>query len=77
MAAALGEARGADTGLAVLDGLRDTDIADYQPYWAVRGHLLANAGRATEALVAYHRAIHLSDDVAVRGFLLAKAASVT
>jgi predicted RNA polymerase sigma factor len=77
MAAALGEARGPDIGLTVLNGLHDTDIADYQPYWAVRGHLLAHAGRASEARVAYSRAIHLSDDVAVRTFLLAQAASVS
>lgn len=77
MAAALGEARGPDIGLTVLDGLNDADIADYQPYWAVRGHLLAHAGRAPEARVAYERAIHLSDEVAVRRFLLARAASVS
>jgi RNA polymerase sigma-70 factor (ECF subfamily) len=61
----------------VLNGLHDTDIADYQPYWAVRAHLLAHAGRAPEARVAYDRAIHLSDDSAERSFLLAQAATLS
>lgn len=76
MAAALGEARGPDVGLTVLDGLREGDLVDYQPYWAVRAHLLAGAGRAPEARAAYERAIGLSEDDAVREFLLAKAALV-
>ena len=77
MAAALGEARGVDIGLTVLDGLAGAAVAQYQPYWAVRGHLLAGAGRATEARSAYKRAIGLSEDDAVRSFLLSKAASVS
>jgi RNA polymerase sigma-70 factor, ECF subfamily len=77
MAAALGEAHGPDIGLTVLNSLSDGDIVDYQPYWAVRGHLLARAGRAPEARVAYNRAIHLSEEVAVRSFLLAQAALVS
>ena len=70
---AIDEACGPDIGLTVLNGLNDADIADCQPYWAVRGHLLAHAGRAPEARVAYTRAIHLSDDVAVRSFLVEQA----
>lgn len=77
MAAALGEARGADVGLTVLDGLDAEDIKQYQPYWAVRGHLLTGAGRLKEASAAYERAIGLSDDDAVQRFLLAKAASLS
>ncbi len=73
MAAALGEAHAPDVGLTVLGGLSDADVASYQPYWAVRAHLLANAGRGEEARVAYDRAIRLSDEAAVQEFLLAKA----
>lgn len=77
MAAALGEAHGPDVGLTVLGGLSEADIGHYQPYWAVRGHLLAHAGRAPEARFAYGRAIELSDDVAVQAFLRARAASLS
>ena len=73
-AAALGEARDAEAGLAALDAIPPDDIATYQPYWALRGHLLTATGRATEAVDAYDRAIGLSEDPAVRAFLLARRA---
>jgi predicted RNA polymerase sigma factor len=76
MAAALGEAHGPDIGLTVIAGLENADVADYQPFWAVRAHLLSRAGRVTDARLAYDHAIRLSDDVAVREFLLAKKAAV-
>lgn len=76
MAAALGEARSADAGLTVLDGLAVTDVATYQPYWAVRAHLLVRAGRAREARESYECAIGLSEDDAVRRFLLSKVAAI-
>lgn len=77
MAAALGEAHGPDSGLTVLDSLRTSDVVTYQPYWAVRAHLLAHAGRAADARLAYDRAIGLSDDIAVRTFLLTQAAALS
>ena len=40
-----------------------------QPYWAVRAHLLAQAGRAAEARLAYDQAIALATDPAVKRFL--------
>jgi RNA polymerase sigma-70 factor (ECF subfamily) len=73
MAAALGAARGPDVGLTVLDGMNAADIGSDQPYWAVRGHLLARSGRTLEARRAYERAVDLSDDVAVKTYLLAQA----
>ena len=73
-AAALGEVRDAEAGLAALDAIPPDDIATYQPYWALRGHLLTATGRATEAGDAYDRAIGLSEDPAVRAFLLARRA---
>jgi RNA polymerase sigma-70 factor, ECF subfamily len=67
-------AEGADpqAGLAALDALAEQS-ASYQPYWAVRGHVLALLGRGVEAATAYRRAAGLSEDPAVRAFLLATA----
>jgi predicted RNA polymerase sigma factor len=68
-AAAVAEANGADAGLAALDAIEPTTVAGYQPYWAVRAHLLQRLGKTQEALVAFDRAISLSEDPAVRQFL--------
>ena len=51
-------------------------MATYQPYWALRGHLLATLARAGEARDSYARAIGLSEDPAVREFLRARAEAV-
>ena len=45
-------------------------VTSYQPYWAVRAHLLSELQRTREAKDAYDRAIGLSEDDAVRMFLL-------
>jgi RNA polymerase sigma-70 factor, ECF subfamily len=74
-AAALGEARGPAAGLAALDALPGPRAATYQPYWATRAHLLARAGRPAEAALAYERAAGLSEDPAVRAWLLARRAT--
>jgi RNA polymerase sigma-70 factor (ECF subfamily) len=47
----------------------ERSLAEYQPYWAARAHLLALCGRHGEALHAYGRAIGLERDPAVRSFL--------
>ena len=73
-AAALGEARDAEAGLAALDAIPPDEVATYQPYWALRGHVLTALGRAAEAGEAYNRAIGLSEDPAVRAFLLGRRA---
>ena len=73
-AAALGEARDAEAGLAALDAIPPDEVATYQPYWALRGHVLTALGRAAEAGEAYDRAIGLSEDPAVRAFLLGRRA---
>jgi RNA polymerase sigma-70 factor (ECF subfamily) len=52
------------------------DVATYQPYWALHGHLLAALGRAPEARDSYAQAIGLSEDPAARAFLRARAAAV-
>jgi len=71
-AAAIAEANGAAAGLAVLDAIAGEDVSGYQPYWAVRAHLLQRLGKKTEASEAYDRAIGLAEDPAVREFLLQK-----
>ena len=71
-AAALAEARSAEIGLAALDTpgmIAASEVDDYQPYWALRAHLLKSIGRSADAQAAYARAIGLSEDAAVRDFL--------
>jgi len=61
---------GAEAALEEIEGLdSDKRIADYQPYWAARAHLLAKAGRRDDADRAYACAIALENDPAVREFL--------
>ena len=50
----------------------DARLADYQPYWAALGALLARAGKARDADAAYARAIGLETDSALRLFLQQK-----
>ncbi len=69
-AAAVAEAKGAEAGLAALDGIDRDDTSAYQPYWAVRAHLLQRLGKTPDALDAFDRAIGLTEDPAVRQFLL-------
>jgi RNA polymerase sigma-70 factor (ECF subfamily) len=69
-AAAVAEAKGAEAGLAALDGIDPGDVSAYQPYWAVRAHLLQRLGKTSEASDAFDRAIGLAEDPAVRQFLL-------
>jgi predicted RNA polymerase sigma factor len=69
-AAAVGEANGPESGLVVLDGIDPDAVSGYQPYWAVRAHLLQRLGKTAEALDAFDRAIGLAEDPAVRQFLL-------
>jgi predicted RNA polymerase sigma factor len=71
-AAAMAEARGPADGLAMLDTLDPALTATYQPYWAVRAHLVRGLGREAEAREAYDRAIGLAEDPATRSFLLGR-----
>ena len=67
--AAIAEAAGPADGLAALETVAADAVDRYQPYWAVRAHLLGGLGRRDEARRAYERAIWLSDDPAVRAYL--------
>ena len=71
-AAALAEAHGPAEGLATLDRIERAAVTTYQPYWAVRAHLVRSLGREAEAREAYDRAIGLAEDPATRQFLLAR-----
>jgi RNA polymerase sigma-70 factor (ECF subfamily) len=73
-AAAVGEAHGPEAGLTVLDGIHLDAVSNYQPYWAVRAHLLQRLGKKSEAVEAFDRAIGLAEDPAVRQFLLERRA---
>lgn len=63
---------GIEQGLALLNDLPQERLADHQPYWAARAHLLTLRGQTGEAKAAYERAIGLSEDPAVRAYLLAQ-----
>jgi len=71
-AAAVAEANGPEAGLAVLESIDPEAVSHYQPYWAVRAHLLQRLGKTRGASDAYDRAIGLAEDPAVRRFLLEK-----
>ncbi len=76
-AVALAETEGPDAALALLDTLSpDKRMADYQPYWAARGHLLARLGRKSEAHEALTLAIGLATDNAVRHYLQERVAKL-
>ncbi len=76
-AAAVAQAQDAATGLTLLDGIPTEATMNYQPYWALRGHLSQRLGQSSEAIAAYRRAVGLTEDTAVRAFLLAQLAALT
>jgi RNA polymerase sigma-70 factor (ECF subfamily) len=73
-AVALAQVGQPTAGLAALEEIPATRVADYQPYWAARGHILRLLDRKTEAAQAFRRAASLTDDKALRNYLLARAA---
>ena len=76
-AAAVAQAQDPATGLTLLDGIPTEATMNYQPYWALRGHLSQRLGQSSEAIAAYRRAAGLTEDSAVRAFLLAQLAALT
>ena len=71
-AAAVAEANGPEAGLKLLDDIKAEAMSGYQPYWAVRAHLLQRIGKVSDATDAYDRAIGLAEDPAIKEFLLQK-----
>lgn len=77
-AAALGRAIDPEQGLAALATLDPKRVATYQPFHATRAHLLARLAdrqpyRRMEAQEAFRRAIGLTEDPAVRAYLIDQA----
>jgi RNA polymerase sigma-70 factor (ECF subfamily) len=73
-AAALLAASQASKALALLDDLAsDPSARSYQPWWAVRAHALAAAGRPSEASEAFAVAAGMTEDLGLRRYLLAQA----
>ena len=68
-AAAVGRVNGPLAGLEALDAIADEAAQRFQPAWATRAHLLAEAGRAEDAARAYDRAISLTTDHGARWYL--------
>lgn len=69
-AVALAQRDGAAAGVAALEALAgDKRLAQYQPYWAARAALLAQAGRDAEADPCWEKAIGLEADPALRRYL--------
>jgi predicted RNA polymerase sigma factor len=67
---AVAEVEGAEAGLAALELVaEDRRVENYQPYWAVRAHLLVRTGANDEARHAYRMAMGLERDPAVREYL--------
>jgi predicted RNA polymerase sigma factor len=69
-AAAIAEARGPQAAWPLLAAIPAESVATYQPYWACAAHVLRAFGRHTDARSAAERAIGLSNDPAVRDFLV-------
>jgi RNA polymerase sigma-70 factor (ECF subfamily) len=76
-AAALTEASGPSAGLAALDAIETEAVRNYQPYWAVRAHVLSRLERRSDAQAAFDRAIELTGDPAIAHFLSARRATLT
>jgi RNA polymerase sigma-70 factor (ECF subfamily) len=73
-AAAISKAGDPEAALAALEAAGDPRIDGYQPYWATRAHVLETLGQAAPAALAYARAAGLTEDAAVREYLLSKRA---
>jgi RNA polymerase sigma-70 factor, ECF subfamily len=73
-AVAIAQASGPTSGFAALEQIPADRTANYQPYWAARGHLLHSLNRNGEAVEAFNRAASLTDDPALREYLFKRSA---
>ncbi len=73
-AVALAQAGKSAAGFTALEEIPASRVANYQPFWAARGHLLQLLGRKDEAQKAFARAASLTDDPALREYLLKRSA---
>jgi RNA polymerase sigma-70 factor (ECF subfamily) len=76
-AAAVAQARGAATGLKLLDEVEAKGgLAGFEPYWVARADLCARLGEVDAARSAYGLAIGLQTDPAARAFLIERLAAL-
>ncbi len=75
-AAAIAEAIGPADALAALEAIEADTARSYQPYWAVRAHVLSRLGQERDAVSAFDRAIELTTEPAIAQFLVARRARV-
>jgi len=73
-AVAIAQAGEPAAGFAALEQIPADQTADYQPYWAARGHLLQLLNQHGKAREAFHRAASLTDDPALREYLFQRSA---
>jgi len=78
LAAVIGEVDGPGAGLGALDEVarEQPNAAGFQPFWATRAHLAAEAGRLTDARAAFARAVDLAGDERLRAALRHRAESL-
>jgi RNA polymerase sigma-70 factor, ECF subfamily len=76
-AVAIAQAGEAAAGFAALQQIPVDRTVNYQPYWAARGHLLRLLNRKNEAREAFNRAASLTDDPALREYLIQRSAEDT
>jgi RNA polymerase sigma-70 factor (ECF subfamily) len=69
-AVVLAEAGQPDAALTALNDLPADRVAGYQPYWIARAKVLGLLSRPTEARAARDTAITLTDDPAIRAYLV-------
>jgi RNA polymerase sigma-70 factor (ECF subfamily) len=76
-AAAIAEVQGPARGLELLAEIDRGSVVNYQPYWAVRAHLLKSMNRYGEAVDAFDRALGLVEDSAVRRQLIERLTEIS
>jgi RNA polymerase sigma-70 factor (ECF subfamily) len=76
-AVAMAQAGNPAAGLNALDAIPPAGVANYQPYWAARGHILNLLGRDDEARGCWSRAAGLTDEPALQRYLARRIAERT
>jgi RNA polymerase sigma-70 factor, ECF subfamily len=78
LAAATAEVHGPEAGLHELAELPEAMTMDYQPFWALKAQLMQQLGGDQQAIAtAFRQAIGLTEDRAVRAYLIGKPTEQT
>ncbi|MBI4933303.1 MAG: sigma-70 family RNA polymerase sigma factor [Actinobacteria bacterium] len=75
-AVATAEAHGADAGLALLDDMDESDVAQWHLYWSTRAELLHRTGDVSGAVEAIERALTCNPNDSDRAFLERRASEL-